>query len=299
MDVNAALALSASVAMHVAWNLMARQQKAEAHPLWWVLSAHLVLLAPWGLYHFFTEARLDRQQNLLLAGSAIANAIYFLSLRRAYAHAPVALVYPLVRSSPLPIALVSTAFLQESLTQQSWIGVVVSVLGLLLMSGSISEKKERRALMWAFIAMMCTCAYSITDRSGTQGLQQFSSLLGYLSFGYFLAWVVLTLEMKCTLGIWKPKAKPPVAMILLGGLFVGLAYALVIYAMKFMPVAVAVAYSNAGIVLASLFSILILKETHAWRRRLLATTVICAGLFIMASEKTSINAAIHQHAQDG
>ncbi len=299
MAINAALALSASVAMHVAWNLMARQQKAAAHPLWWVLSAYLVLLAPWGLYHFFLEARLDGLQILLLTGSAMANALYFLSLRHAYASAPVALVYPLVRSSPLPIALVSTAWLQESLTQQTWVGVVVSVLGLLLMSGSVAEKKERGALFWAFIAMMCTCCYSITDRLGTQSLQQFPSLLGYLSFGYFLAWVVLTFEMKRTLGLWKPKQKPPMAMVVLGGLFVGLAYALVIYAMKFMPVAVAVAYSNAGIVLASLFSIVVLKETQAWRRRLLAATVICAGLFIIGSEKTSINVAIHQHVQDG
>jgi hypothetical protein len=71
LDVNAALALSASVAMHVAWNLMARQQKAATHPLWWVLSAHLVLLAPWGLYHFFLKAELGRQQVLLLAGSVV------------------------------------------------------------------------------------------------------------------------------------------------------------------------------------------------------------------------------------
>lgn len=44
------LALTASVAMHVAWNLMARHQPEHAFPLWWVLLAHLLLLGPWGIY---------------------------------------------------------------------------------------------------------------------------------------------------------------------------------------------------------------------------------------------------------
>ena len=282
MQLNAALALGASVAMHVAWNLMARQQKPETHPLWWVLLAYLFLISPWGLYSFIEETRFDLQQCLLLSGSALANALYFLSLRRAYAFAPVAVVYPLVRSSPLPIALFSAGLLGETLAPQVWVGIVVSVLGLFLMSGSVTDTKERRALVWAFLAMLCTCCYSLTDRAGTQGLQHFSSLLGYLSFGYFFAWLTLTVEMKRTQGVWIPIKKPPKAMILLGGLFVGLAYALVIHAMHFMPVAVAVAYSNAGIVLASLLSIVVLKETQAWRRRLFAALVICAGLFIIA-----------------
>jgi phosphonate utilization associated putative membrane protein len=282
MQLNAALALGASVTMHVAWNLMARQQKPEAQALWWVLLAYLLLLAPWGLHSLFQETSLDGRQALLLVGSAAANALYFLSLRRAYASAPVALVYPLVRSSPLPIALLSAGFLQESLTPQVWVGIVVSVLGLFLMSGSLKDSKERGALVWAFIAMMCTCCYSITDRAGTQNLTQFSSFLGYLSFGYFLAWLTLTLEMKLSQGMWIPRSRPPTAMILMGGIFVGLAYALVIYAMQFMPVAVAVAYSNAGIVLACLISIVAFKESHAWPRRLSAALIICIGLFIIA-----------------
>ena len=281
MQLSATLALGASVSMHVAWNLMARQQKPETHTLWWVLLAYLCLLAPLGVFNLFQEVRLDHHQSWLLTGSAISNALYFFSLRRAYALAPVALVYPLVRSSPLLIALFSAGLLNEALPTHVWVGICVSVLGLLLMAGSVKDPQERSALRWAFIAMLCTCGYSLTDRAGTRELAHFASLLGYLSFGYLFAWIVLTLEMRVTQGHWIPKKRPPILIMLLGGLFVGLAYALVIYAMKFMPVAVAVAYSNAGIVLACLISILVMKETHAWRRRMFAALIICTGLFLI------------------
>lgn len=48
----AALAVAASVVMHVTWNLIARHQARDAYPLWWVLLAHLVLLGPWGVRKF-------------------------------------------------------------------------------------------------------------------------------------------------------------------------------------------------------------------------------------------------------
>ena len=49
-------ALTLSVAMHVTWNLMARHLPREANPLWWVLLAHGVLLAPWGFWALYSHA---------------------------------------------------------------------------------------------------------------------------------------------------------------------------------------------------------------------------------------------------
>ena len=109
------IAIGLSVLMHVTWNLIARHQPRQSEPLWWVLLGHLVLIAPWGFVQFVMVAEWSPRLLLLLAASACANVLYFQSLYRAYQHAPVAFVYPLVRSSPLLIAVWSLLFLDESL----------------------------------------------------------------------------------------------------------------------------------------------------------------------------------------
>lgn len=100
----AVVAIGLSVLMHVTWNLIARHQPRDAEPLWWVLLGHLVLVAPWGVVRFVIDAQWSVHLLALLLTSAAANVLYFHGLHRAYQHAPVAYVYPLVRSSPLLIA---------------------------------------------------------------------------------------------------------------------------------------------------------------------------------------------------
>ncbi len=77
-------------------------------------------------------------------------------------------------------------------------------------------------------------------------------------------------------------ARPSLAHVLIGGLFIGNGYALVIHAMRYIPAAYAVAFTNAGIVLAGLIAIVWYGEREHWRRRLAAMLVVCAGLWLLA-----------------
>lgn len=60
------------------------------------------------------------------------------------------------------------------------------------------------------------------------------------------------------------------------------AYALVIYAMRYIPAAYAVAFTNAGIVLAGLIAMTWYRERERWRARLAAMLMVCAGLLLLA-----------------
>lgn len=277
----AGLALGASVLMHVTWNLIARQQPRNAFALWWALAAHLLLLAPWGFSALLREVQWTPAFAALLATSATANVLYFVGLRRAYAHAPVALVYPLVRSSPLLIALWSTWLLGETLSVMSWLGIALSVAGLGLMAGGQRGGNDGRAILWALLAMFSTSIYSLSDRAASASIGSFAGLVGFISVGYGLAWLVMSIELYRETGRCLPRQRIAWPALLAGGLSIGLAYALVIHAMRFMPAAEAVAYSNAGIILASLISIFVFAERQAWRRRLSGALIICAGLLVM------------------
>ena len=261
---------------------MARHQPTRAWPIWWVLLAHLVLLGPWGAYHLITGVNWSLGFALLLASSAVANALYFASLKLAYDRAPVALVYPMVRSSPLLIALWTTLFMGEQLGIYSWLGIIVSVSGLLLMARMDPSATDRLALPWAMMAMLCTSVYSITDKAATTYLPDFASVVGFISVGYLASFVTVTLMMRNKERRWSPPERIKLPTMVLGGLCVGLAYALVVHAMRDLPSAEVVAYTNAGIVLATLASLFIFREQYAWKRRLISALIICSGLAIMS-----------------
>ena len=276
------LVLAASVLMHVAWNLIARHQPREAEPLWWVLLAHTLLLGPWGLYSLVTQAEWNARFVALLCTSATANAVYFLGLGRAYRHAPVALVYPLVRSSPLLIGIWSWLLFAEVLGALAWLGVALNVGGLLLMASTGRGNSEGRAMPWAMLAMLATSVYSLSDKAATAYVSGFGGLVGYITVGYLASWAVISVRLRRTTGRWTPPKPIRPTAVVAGGLFIGLAYALVIHAMRFLPAAEVVAFTNAGIALATLISILVYRERTEWRLRLVGTLLICAGLASLA-----------------
>lgn len=276
------LAITISVLMHVTWNLMVRHQPREVYSLWWVLLAHLVLLAPWGMITLFQEADWSASFITLLFTSAAANVTYFLGLRQAYKHAPVALVYPLVRSSPILIALWGQWFLGDYLGWQTWVGVVISVIGLIVLALTTRSESDRLALPWAMLAMLSTSIYSLSDRAATAHVVSLGGLVGFISFGYLAAWLALTLELRISEGIWKPRQRMSLPLMILGGFCVCFAYVLVIDAMRNLPAAVVVTFTNAGIVLATVLSIVVFKEKAHWQRRTLAAGIICLGLLFLA-----------------
>lgn len=275
------LAIGLSVLMHVTWNLIARHQPRDSEPLWWVLLGHLVLIAPWGLYQFVLQAEWNSRLLALLLASACANVLYFQSLYCAYRHAPVAFVYPLVRSSPLPIAVWSLLLLGESLGALAWTGIGISVMGLLAMARTAREHDEGRALPCSLLAMLATSVYSLSDKAATAQVPSFGGIVGYLSVGYLAAWAAMSWRLRRSTGRWMPRARPGATALLVGSLCVGLAYALVIHAMRTLPAAEVVAYTNAGIALATVLSLVLFREQHRWLQRSLATLVICVGLALI------------------
>ena len=106
-------------------------------------------------------------------------------------------------------------------------------------------------------------------------------MLGFVSVGYFASFIALSIYNKRCKGQVVPVARPALHYLIPGGLFIGTSYALVIYAMIYLPAAYVVALTNTGIVIAVLVSIVILKESDAWKARLVAISVIIAGLVLV------------------
>jgi phosphonate utilization associated putative membrane protein len=280
-EAQALAAVGVSVLMHVTWNLIARHQPAASEPLWWVLLGHGVLVAPWAIAALWSQASWSPRLAGLLAVSALANVAYFHGLQQAYRHAPVAMVYPLVRSAPLPIAVWAALLFGERLPPLAWAGIAISVAGLVWMARTGSGRDEGRAVPWTVLAMLSTSVYSLSDKAATAHLPGFAAVLGYLSVGYLAAFASFSVRLRVASGRWRPPCRPHAGAILAGSLCIGLAYALVIHAMRVLPAAEVVGWTNAGLVLAALASMAVFGERMRWRQRLGATGVITIGLLCL------------------
>lgn len=264
--------------MHVAWNLLARHTDPRSNFLWWGVIGHLVLLGPWSLWRLAVDANWDPILAIAITVTGVAIAFYMVGLRAAYKRAPVALVYPIARSSPLLIALWSVWFFDETLSILGWAGIWVSVVGLVWLGSTARGGEPMRALPWAGLAAFSTSVYSLSDKVAINYLPTFGSQLGMVSVCYFFGLIALSVGNFRETGSIIPKVRPPFGTILIGSLFLGTAYALVINAMQYLPAAYVVTLSNAGLVLATLLSIFVFGERMHWRARLAAVLIISAGI---------------------
>jgi len=278
----ALLVLALSVLMHVAWNLMTRRAEPDSRFLWWALTAYLALVGPWSVAALILRADWSWTFAGLLALTSLAEAVYFVALGAAYRHAPVPVVYPIARSSPVLIALWSALLFGERLPLTGWLGILISVAGVLALAWTARAGLTARAVPWALLAAFATSVYSTSNKSAVTAMPDYPVELGYVSIAILAAWLALTWENWCAHGHWRPRQMPTRRTWIAGGLFIGNAYALTIHAMQYIPAAYAVAFTNAGIVLAGVIAMTVFGEREHWRQRLSAMLAICFGLVMLA-----------------
>ena len=277
------LAILIAVGMHVTWKLLARHTRPEAEFLWWAIAGHLLLFAPWTLVVMLKEAGDLMVVSACIAVSSLALFIYFAALRTAYRHAPVALVYPLARSAPLLIALFGVMFVGDRLSPLGWTGIIASTVAILLLGVSGRHGKARGALLPAGLAACGTTVYSLADKLAVAQLPTYQAQLGYVSGTYLGAWIMYTLWLQRRSGRWWPGEHPGALPLLVGALFIGSGYGLVIGTMRVLPAAYAVALSNLGIVVAAFLSVFVFHEREHAAQRLIWATMLAGSLLLIAA----------------
>lgn len=278
------LAVGLSVLLHVSWNLLTRRTHSDANFLWWIVGLSVLVFAPFTFQDFIRAAGQSPVLYVCAAISGTANGLYFLALRNAYHLAPASAVYPMVRSSPLLIAIVETLFFSHSFPLMSWVAILTAATGLWLIATSSHDGVARLSRAWpyAVFAACMTVVYSLSDKVAASNMQGFDIALGYVCANYMIGWMFLCLEQKRRTRRWIPALVPSLKSLTIGTLGVGTAYALVIYAMRWLPAAYAVTLTNAGIVLTVLLGVVWLKEHEGWRQRVAGACLVVPGLIAVS-----------------
>jgi drug/metabolite transporter (DMT)-like permease len=221
---------------------------------------------------------------ILLAISALAEALYFIVLSFAYDDADFSLVYPLARgSAPALLALWSVLFLGERPTPGGLVGLAIIVAGLLIVGGSnwIEQNGHPhwRGILPALFLALLISVYSVLDGAAVKHTEPFA----YAALIYFVSSVYMTpfilrrhpwAELKQELAAhgWR--------LALIGALIVT-AYFMALIAYRISFVSYAGAIREVGVVMGAIAGWQLLGEKFGGLR-VAGAVIIFAGIVVIA-----------------
>ena len=275
-----------SAAFHATWNFLAKGSRDKEpymllinlSSLVTVLPIFMVILGDWG----FPSAALPF---LLVSGAA--EVAYFLSLSRAYEEGDLSIVYPIVRSSPMFVAILAFALLGERLSAWGVAGILIIIAGVYVLHmregggllGPLGSLRGR-ATMFALAAALGTTVYSLMDKLGVEAVDPISYAFWLELFVTpMLAPVIIarkgfgsvTAEWR---GGWR--------RICASGFLMRVGYLPALYVMTMAPVSYILALRQVSVVLGAVLGVAVLRESYG-RQRLLGSAIIFIGVYILGA----------------
>ena len=213
--------------------------------------------------------------------SVIFHLGYFIGLTEAYRTGDMGQVYPIARgSAPLMTAIAGTFIVGEAIGLRGWLGILVLVRGVFLLSlrGGRNLHFDKRAVAFALFTAVTICGYSIVDGLGARAsgnAHVYTAWLFLLDGLMMLVFVLLRRGvpvLRVFTGFWKEG--------LMGGALSLASYWIAIWAMTVAPIALVAALRETSVLFAMLIASVVLKEAPGpWRWA--AGLAIGAGVVMM------------------
>jgi drug/metabolite transporter (DMT)-like permease len=162
--------------MHALWNYLAKSARDSRAFMWCLVATSSAFLIPVSIALFFAGYPLPRQAIVLAVLSGFVQAMYFVSLGRAYRKGDLSIVYPLSRSVSLVLLpMIAYLFLKERLSGLGFAGIGAVLMGIYVLQMQELSLKSlgkpilalgQRPQLWAIATGLCTTAYSALDKAG-------------------------------------------------------------------------------------------------------------------------------------
>ena len=216
-----------------------------------------------------------------LIGSVVLHFGYFIGLTEAYRTGDLGQVYPIARgSAPLMTAIAATFLVGEAIGLRGWLGILLLVIGVFLLSllGGRNLRFDRRAVAFALFTGVTICGYSIVDGTGARTAGNAHSYTAWLFLldGLMMLVFVLLRRGAPVLGAFASFWKPG----LIGGALSLAAYWIAIWAMTVAPIALVAALRETSVLFAAAIAVIVLKEPLQ-RPRIIAVMLIVAGMVLI------------------
>jgi drug/metabolite transporter (DMT)-like permease len=274
--------LLAAAMMHTTWNLLVKRAKEKQVFIWCSLIAGIIIFSPLLLISPLSLISIWP----FIISSAIVEAIYYITLIRAYENGDFSLVYPMARGAAPAFLLVwATLFLGERPRLFGIVGILLLVFGLIIVGGKTwwtlrkASGLSKSALTLALGVAFCISIYTAIDGAAVHHV----SPLPYTVLVIALATVFITpVVMKrygnnAILEEWRHNW----IRIVLVGLFTLLAYMLALKAYSITRVSYAGSVREISVVFAAFVGWRWLGENFGVLR-LVGSIFIFVGILVIA-----------------
>lgn len=280
----------ASALLHAWWSVAIKDSR---DPLAFNL---LQLVAPFGLLlliaPFVTWSEIASPVWSLLALTGIWHGLYFYWMSRAFEHGELTLVYPIARSTPAFLPLISIPLLGESISAVAACGIAIVVAGIWLVGAGAGLSRSAfasKATRFALLTLAAGVGYSLTDKLA----------MTRLADAHWTSPLPRAFVYAVLLGISGAAVFAPLAFVRTRGSILGrlraadlgrasfasvvsyVGYALVLAALETAPVSYVVAVRQTSVLFALLMGMLWLRETPG-RPRVWGAVCTVIGVALIA-----------------
>lgn len=283
MPVLALVAVLLAAGTHATWNLAAKRAAGARHFvfLYSLLSVAIYLpVVVWIVWS--TRPQFTAMHWLALGASAALHIGYSLTLQAGYRASDLSLVYPLARGSgPLMSFFLAVTLLDEPLSWQSLVGVLLIVGGILLVTGMLDSRHKvaGKGVAYGLCTGLFIASYTVNDGWAVKTLLISPVIVDY--GGNLIRTLVLLpsawRHRTQTRQEWKDFYKPVLTVSLLGPL----GYILVLYAMQLAPISHVAPARELATLIGTWYGARLLQEKAA-PTRLMGAASIVLGVIALA-----------------
>ena len=204
--------------------------------------------------------------------------LYRYSVVKSYEYGDLSFVYPIARGgSVLLIGLISILILKVNINITGIIGIVLICLGLFMISFLTAKKFNRSAFIIAITTAGLIATYTILDGIAVRRSENAFTFIYWMLLLNGIPMLVYAFFSRS--GFQKKNSYEIMDGVTAGVLAI-LGYGLVVWSMQYIEIAYVSSIREISIVLATLLSFYLLKETDA-RKRVMPSIIICTGITIL------------------
>jgi len=204
--------------------------------------------------------------------------LYRYSVVKSYQYGDLSFVYPIARGgSVLVIGLISILILGVDINLTGIIGIVLICLGLFMISFLTAKKFNKSAFTIAIITAILIATYTILDG---MAVRKSENAFSFIYWMLLLNGIPMLIYAFFSQTGFRKKNSYHVKDGIIAGILAILGYGLVVWSMQYIEIAYVSSIREISIVLATLLSFYLLKETDA-RKRLIPSVIICTGITIL------------------
>lgn len=290
MELLAVVLVLVSALMHSFRDLFTKKSEDKQAFVWWYELAAVVIYSPLFAYILLTSGFPSQAAILISLIASLVHFAYWIFLSKSLQHGDLSHVYPIMRSSPGPVLILSIIFIQENVTLLGALGILLVMAGIYIINmrkltlseilAPIRSITGEKATQYALAVLLAVSIYSIIDKFAVSSVVNplvYIYLINFFALALFTPYIASTTSVAILKNEWKTNKKT----IILNGFIVIFSYALILIAFTMENAGYVVGLRQLSVIFAVIWGGHLLNEKNN-RIRLLASVITFIGAFLIA-----------------